>query len=532
MTAPLKERIALVAGATRGAGRAIAVALGAAGATVYCTGRSSRNVPRPEREPGTSVFDTAFRPETIEETAELVTEAGGEGIAVRADHTDESQVVSLAERIAKDHGRLDVLVNDIWGGDSLVDWGKKAWEVDVSKGRTLLERGLMTHVITNRHCIPLVLNSDRGLILEITDGDSLAYRGTLFYDLVKTTVIRLGFALAEELREHNVAVLALTPGFLRSEAMLEEVGVDAANWRDGAAADPHFAFSESPAFVGRAVAAMAADPDIFARTGSVTSSWHAARRYGFTDQNGERPDWGKHASGESFGADQAESHRRYVLGFAEHRGGAMTNDDQTNSEAVLSFWFGELDSDTDIDKSKNSLWWKGSAADDAAIRERFAGLVADALAGKLDSWRVSPRGSLALVILTDQFTRTLGRGTGDAYIGDAMALDVCTALVDSGDDKKLRYVERSFLYMPMMHAEDAGVAQRSLDTFAALADEVAGLGPCDLPDFRPHAKSHADIVLRFGRYPHRNELLGREATAEEVAFMADGGPSFGQKKKS
>ncbi len=531
VTKPLSGRIALVAGATRGAGRAIAVALGSAGATVYCTGRSSRTQPRPPRPAGSSAFDTSLRPETIERTAELVSEAGGHGIAARVDHSDEAQVAALAERIRAEHGRLDVLVNDVWGGDTLAQFGVKTWELDIATGRALLDRGLMTHIITNRHCVPLVMASERGLILEITDGDSAAYRGTLFYDLVKSSVVRLAFALAEELREHGVAVVALTPGFLRSEAMLEEMGVDADSWRDGAAADPHFAFSESPAFVGRAVAALAADPDIMARTGTVTSSWHASRRYGFTDANGERPDWGRHASGEEFGAGMAESHHRFAAGFAEYEQGALVPADLADIERVLVYWFGDLDNHDDFDASKHALWWKGGEQTDEDIRQRFGDLHARALAGQLDTWRATPRGCLALIILLDQFTRSLGRGGPAAYAGDDAALAACLHAMDCGMDQQLRLVERGFAYMPLMHAEDRQIAERSVDTFSRLATEVAACEREDLPEYTPHAIQHADIVRTFGRFPHRNELLGRECTPEEHAYLADGAPTFGQKKK-
>lgn len=297
--------ICLVAGATRGAGRGIATALGAIGATVYCTGRSTRAEPRPE----------GARPETIEETAELVTAAGGTGIAVRTDHSDESQVAALAARIREEQGRLDVLVNDVWGGDEIAQWMVPITDVDIDKGRAMFDRALFTHVMTSKHMVPLLEASDRALVIEITDGDSLAYRGSLFYDLVKNAVIRLAFATAESLRDKKIAAVALTPGFLRSEAMLDLMEVTEDNWRDGAKKDPHFAFSETPAFVGRAVAALAQEEKILEMSGSVFSSWGLSRRYGFTDANGETPDWGRHAETEDFGADQAASHERFLAGF-------------------------------------------------------------------------------------------------------------------------------------------------------------------------------------------------------------------------
>ncbi|HEU4326982.1 MAG TPA: SDR family oxidoreductase [Roseiflexaceae bacterium] len=290
---PLKGKVAVVAGATRGAGRGIARMLGEAGATVYCTGRSSRSAPA-ERPTGVSPFDLRGRPETIEETAELVAAHGGEGIPVRVDHTDERQVAGLFERVHAEQGRLDLLVNDVWGGDDLVEWGTPFWELSVEKGLLMQQRAVHTHIITSRHGAPLLVERGAGLIIEITDGDTPGYRGNLFYDLAKSSVIRLAYAMAEELRPHGVAALALTPGFLRSEAMLEHFGVSEANWRDGAQKDPHFIASETPFFVGRAVAALAADPEIMRKSGGAFSSWGLADEYGFTDQDGSRPHWGRY----------------------------------------------------------------------------------------------------------------------------------------------------------------------------------------------------------------------------------------------
>jgi uncharacterized protein (DUF924 family) len=198
-------------------------------------------------------------------------------------------------------------------------------------------------------------------------------------------------------------------------------------------------------------------------------------------------------------------------------------------EEVLRFWFGELKSATDIDASKSKLWWSGGGAIDAEIKERFGTLVDRALDGKMRNWTESARGSLALVILLDQFTRSLGRGTAKAFAGDAAALAVCLEAIDKGFDRLLRPIERSFLYMPMMHAENQMMARRSLDAFERLSREIAALGG-NHPDFRSHAVMHADIVLRFGRFPHRNEALARATTPEESEFLASGGPSFGQKK--
>jgi len=314
---PLAGRIALVAGATRGAGRGIAVALGEAGATVYCTGRSTRTIPRPAPVPGASPFALEQRPETIEETAELVTRAGGTGIAIPTDHTDDGQVAALAARIAAEQGKLHLLVNDVWGGEELMQWKGPGWDVEPAALRTLLERALLSHVITSRHAVPLLLKGERALLVEITDGDSMAYRGALDYDLVKTAVIRLAFAMAEELRAEGVAAVALTPGFLRSEAMLEHFGVTEETWREAAATDPHFLQSETPLYVGRAVAALAADPKVMRWTGQALSSWGLARAYGFTDADGSRPDWGRHAARRSFGRDQRASHKRFLAAFGK-----------------------------------------------------------------------------------------------------------------------------------------------------------------------------------------------------------------------
>lgn len=281
---PLEGTIALVAGATRGAGRGIACMLGEAGATVYCSGRSTKGAPA----------SGAHRPETIEETAEMVTAHGGRGIAVRTDHTEPEQVQALIEQIRAEQGRLDVLVNDVWGGDALTEWTKKFWEHSLEKGLLMLQRGIHSHIITARFAAPLMVEKGSGLIIEITDGDNYGYRGTLYYDLVKTTLIRLAFDMAKELRPHGVTALALTPGFLRSEEMLEHFGVAEENWRDGAQKDAHFIASETPYFVGRAVAALAADPEIMNKSGRVYSSWGLSDEYGFIDIDGNRPHWGRY----------------------------------------------------------------------------------------------------------------------------------------------------------------------------------------------------------------------------------------------
>ncbi|GLZ14819.1 short-chain dehydrogenase [Actinomadura sp. NBRC 104425] len=286
----LSGTVALVAGGTRGAGRGIAVELGAAGATVYVTGRTTR----------TSRSDLD-RPESIEETAELVTARGGTGIAVRCDHSDPAQVRALVARIESEQGRLDLLVNDVWGGDHLTAWDRPLWEQDLSAGLTLLHRAVDTHIITSHHALPLMVARRSGLVIEITDGtermvDELlnGYRGSFFYDLAKQTVIRLARNQAAELREHGIAALALTPGFLRSEAMLDHFGVTEDTWRDAIARDPHFGASETPAYIGRAVVALAADPDVMSKTGGSYSTGELAKEYGFTDTDGTRPDFAEY----------------------------------------------------------------------------------------------------------------------------------------------------------------------------------------------------------------------------------------------
>ncbi len=272
-------RVALVAGATRGAGRGIAVELGAAGAQVWVTGRSTR-----------AARSDMDRAETIEETAELVTAAGGRGIAVACDHSDPAQVAALIQRI--DH--LDILVNDIWGGDPLSEWGTPFWQLDLGKFRTMWERAVLTHLITSQHAVPLMIRAKAGLIIEVTDGVGAEYRGNLTYDLTKTAVNRLALAQAEELRDHGITAVAVTPGFLRSEAMLDHFGVTEANWRDGGAKDPHFLASETPRYVGRAIAALAADPKVGERTGQVLTSWDLAEEYDIEDVDGRRPHWDRH----------------------------------------------------------------------------------------------------------------------------------------------------------------------------------------------------------------------------------------------
>jgi NAD(P)-dependent dehydrogenase (short-subunit alcohol dehydrogenase family) len=240
-----------------------------------------------------------MRLETIEETAERVTAHGGIGIPAVLDHTNRGAVQRLIARIEKEHGKLDILVNNIWGGDALLEFGKPFWQLDLPKGFQMMEGALYTHIITSHLSAPLLIESAKessgGLIVEVTDGDSYQYRGNLFYDLVKTSVIRMAFAMARELRRKNVTVLALTPGFLRSEVMLEHFGVTEANWREAAKKDPNFVESETPLYSGRAVAALAADPNIANKSGRVFSSWGLSDEYGFCDADGRKPHWGNHA---------------------------------------------------------------------------------------------------------------------------------------------------------------------------------------------------------------------------------------------
>ncbi|MFJ6841812.1 SDR family oxidoreductase [Streptomyces griseoluteus] len=287
LTPPLAGRIALVAGATRGAGRAMAVELGRAGATVYVTGRTTR-----ER-----VSEVGRDTETIEETAELVTAAGGTGIAVPTDHLDPGQVRALVARIDREQGRLDILVNDLWGGEHLLVgsiFGKKSWETPLEDGLRVLELGVRSHVVTAALALPLLIRSDAPLHVEVTDGTAVynrRYRENLYYDLAKNAPIRIAFGLGEELAEYGGTAVAVTPGFLRSEQMLGHFGVREENWRDAVAQEPDFATAESPAYLARGIAALAADPGRAARwNGRSTSSAELARTYGITDTDGSRPD--------------------------------------------------------------------------------------------------------------------------------------------------------------------------------------------------------------------------------------------------
>ena len=281
----LTNKVAIVAGATRGAGRGIARMLGEAGATVYCTGRSSRV------EPNTSKHHYAGRPETIEETAELVTVAGGEGIPVRVDHNDERQVKSLMARVKRERGRLDILVN-VLTGRPVEAWGS-FWKADVDDGLDQVMGWLRPHILTVKHAAPLMIAGKSGLIVEIVEQHQIGYHGQFYFDLLEIGLKRIAYAAAEELAPKGIAALSVTPGFMRTEAILEKFGVTEANWRDAIdkpeAKQFGWAGSETPCFVGRAVAALAADPDVMKKSGGLFGTWELSDEYGFSDVNGERP---------------------------------------------------------------------------------------------------------------------------------------------------------------------------------------------------------------------------------------------------
>lgn len=279
----LEGKVALVAGATRGAGRGIARELGAAGAIVYCTGRSTAAHP-----------SEMNRPETIEETAELVNKEGGRGIAVQVDHLGHAQVQSLVDRIEREQGRLDILVNDIWGGEKLTEWNVPVWEHSLENGLHILRLAIDTHIVTNHFALKLLIKNPSGLLVEVTDGtadyNKDHYRLSLFYDLAKTSVTRIAWDMAQELKPHQCTAEALTPGWLRSEQMLDNYGVTEENWLDATKKQPHFVITETPRYAGRAVAHLAADKDVARWNGQSLSSGQLAKIYGFTDVDGSQPD--------------------------------------------------------------------------------------------------------------------------------------------------------------------------------------------------------------------------------------------------
>jgi NAD(P)-dependent dehydrogenase (short-subunit alcohol dehydrogenase family) len=300
----LRGRVAVVAGATRGAGRGIAAALGEAGATVICTGRSSRQ---------RSLRSDYDRSETIEETAELVTALGGDGIAIAVDHLDAIQVASLARRIRDQHGHIDLLVNDIWGAETLKggppEWDKPIWQVDLDKGLRTLRLAIDTHLITSHHLLPLMIDRPGGLLVEMTDGtteyNAAHYRISVFYDLAKVAVNRLAYSQGHELAAHQATAVALTPGWLRSEMMLEAFETTEASWRS-AAAPPGFAVSESPRYAGRAIVALAQDAKRARWNQKSLTSAQLAAEYGFTDIDGSRPDVWRYMQDVENGDDRAD----------------------------------------------------------------------------------------------------------------------------------------------------------------------------------------------------------------------------------
>jgi NAD(P)-dependent dehydrogenase (short-subunit alcohol dehydrogenase family) len=278
----LAGQVAVVAGATRGAGRGVARALGEVGAIVYCTGRSTVGRPSPYN-----------RPETIEETAEMIRAAGGSAIPLRVDHTVEAEVEALFERVNHEQGRLDILVNSIAGEDPMMTGGSPLWNVDLTNAEALIRQAVVSRLITAKHAARLMVLERRGLIVEVTENNLLLSSGDVITQLVRFSHKALATIYAADLRRHGVATVAMTPGFLRSERMLEYFGVTEDSWREAGKKDRNFLESESPLFVGRAIVALATDPSILERTGQLFSSWEVGREYGLSDIDGQRPDWGK-----------------------------------------------------------------------------------------------------------------------------------------------------------------------------------------------------------------------------------------------
>ena len=347
MSGSLGGKVALVAGATRGTGRGIARGLGEQGAIVYCTGRSVRGAGA-----------TPGRPETIEETAELVSAAGGTGIAVRVDHTDIEQVRALVERIRDERGGLDILVNDVWGGDELTEWGKPLWEHSLDAGLRMQHNAVHSHIITSHAAIPIMLERPGAIIVEVTDGISPSYRGNIFYDLAKVSVIRLALAQGYELRNRGVTAVAVTPGFHRSERMLALFGVTEDTWREQVSRDPHFAESETPLYVGRAIAALAADPEHWRVSGQALAGWDLAERYGVVDADGRRPHWG-----------------RYIAGQADARWATIT-------EAVRAH-FGRNAPDVSIEDDRRSCTLRAGSASRVLLEAELFFSSPDAIAKEL-----------------------------------------------------------------------------------------------------------------------------------------------------
>ncbi|UOQ46361.1 SDR family oxidoreductase [Halobacillus salinarum] len=280
----LTNQTAIVAGATRGAGRAMAIKLGEAGATVYVTGRTTRE----ERSP-------MGRKETIEETAELVNKAGGKGIAVQVDHTDKDQVKRLITKVSEEqNGQLDILVNDIWGGDPLTEWGKDVADHELEKGLQLLKQAVQAHILTSHYALPLMKQNNAGLIVEITDGVDYEYRGNFYYSLAKVSNIHMAKAMSEDLKAYNITSIALTPGFIRSEYMLDLFGVTEENWQEGAKVEKHFIASETPFYIGEALKQLALDKDVQRFNGRTLSTWELSEIYGFKDADGRQPHWGNY----------------------------------------------------------------------------------------------------------------------------------------------------------------------------------------------------------------------------------------------
>jgi len=280
---PLTGRVVLVAGATRGAGRGIARAFGDAGATVYCTGRSVTGKPSPYG-----------RPETIDETAAMITAAGGTAVALRVDHTNENEVKALFRRIMRAHGRIDAVVDSVAGEDPLMGLYGSLWEADLKTADAVFRQGLTSRIITAKHAALAMMPARRGLIVEVTENDMIGGGGNPMAQAVKMAQKVLPLFWAAELAPHRIAVMAVTPGFLRSESMLQHFGVTEDTWRDAGKQDSNFLQSESPLFVGRAIAALAADPKVLDRTGMLFGSWELGRDYGLSDYDGRRPDWGRH----------------------------------------------------------------------------------------------------------------------------------------------------------------------------------------------------------------------------------------------